>query len=259
MGYLIFISATRTALVSVLLGFLILMFVYFRTYGGNQSVKNVMTKNKLILAVIFFLIGIVFSSIYLTKHYKIEAFARYALILEDFIHPGTHHSLSTRIVEWKFNLQHYFFRDPLFGSGIGSTISPRTLYENVPFPDLAKVTKTVLAGSSNIAIWLLMKTGIIGFLLFLNIFIIFFSSLFHAIRKTEDPFGYSALLGIFASSIAILLDSFVFNSNITTYTFNILFSLFFAITAYYNRKVYNQRNSTDAEIAVQSGSENIGK
>lgn len=222
----IILSQTRTAMIFTAIGVVLLTLIYFR----HTKIKIKAIFDIIKILTIFFIILFVATALF--QNYMDIYFERILSIGKAF-DPGGDLSLLARTTEWSSMLSQLFLENPVTGGGIGRTYTMDMWGEHLPD----------FVGSSNISVWLLAKTGLIGFLLFLNIYVVFFKVLNRTINKTRCTYSHAVLIGIFVSSIAILLTSSVFAHYLTKDVFCILFALFFAIVTYFEKVNNNYETS----------------
>lgn len=208
----IVVSQTRTAISATAVGFVLLSILYLR-----YEKKNRRKKFRRIKVLIFFIV--VLLIIIALFHDYVDIYFERILSIGTVFDASGDVSFLARTTEWKSMLSQLFLENPVIGGGIGRTYTMDMWGRHLPN----------FVGSSNISVWLLSKTGLIGFLLFLNIFLAFFKMLNRTIKKTKSNYGRGVLIGIFVSSITILIVASIFSDYLTSDVFCILFALFFAI------------------------------
>lgn len=142
---------------------------------------------------------------------------RKRLFSSSTLHPST---WGDRVVMWKAALG-IFKKYPALGAGIGNY---ELLMYKVVNPEEYKEGKVHLHAHSTY-LEVLAETGVLGFLSFLSIFVIFFKNKFKKLREKTDPVNLSLSVAVLAVLIADLAGSTILVGINPPATFWFLFGL----------------------------------
>jgi len=203
---------------SLWIGFIISLFLFILLYQ-RKFIKSNFKKIVLVFLIFFILFGtyLIYESIVIDKSVLEER--------TDVIgKKGKTFSIGARILSY-YHAFRLFLQNPILGKGMGDSIIT---------PYLNQREIGIVDNSYLVVLW---KMGIIGFLIFLFLYVKFLTQLIKIITKTK--FKLHRLFGIIIISIIVgQMINGLACVIMTLYFFNIIWGVFIAITDYLYRKEF---------------------